>query len=99
VPKSRNRGSDRCQYGSGVTSRLAFDFLQKNNHSTLPRTTRRRREFNPQNVVLAVNEGLSHLGSVSVHLTRFPFESLCSNSSGCPVRARLGIKSTMLPST
>src|ERR1700752_683617 len=75
VPKRGKRGSDRSQKGSLLTSWPARDFRQNTNHSTLPRTTRSSREFNPQNVTLPPNDGFSHFGSVAVHATTSPLSS------------------------
>src|SRR3546814_4322236 len=78
---------------------LSLDFLQKNSHSTLSFTTRFSRELRPQYVTSPASDGLSHFGTLSVHLTTVPLWSRCSKASGRPAIAGLGFRSTAFPST
>src|SRR3546814_10913558 len=80
--------SDVCSSDrSALTSRLSLDFLQKNSHSTLSFTTRFSRELRPQYVTSPASDGLSHFGTLSVHLTTVPLWSRCSKASGRPAIA------------
>src|SRR3546814_10979896 len=90
--------SDVCS-SDLLTSRLSLDFLQKNSHSTLSFTTRFSRELRPQYVTSQASDGLSHFGTLSVHLTTVPLWSRCSTARGRPAIDGLGFRSQAFPST
>src|SRR3546814_8765564 len=56
--------------------------FRSNSHSTLSFTTRFSRELRPQYVTSPASDGLSHFGTLSVHLTTVPLWSRCSKASG-----------------